>query len=102
MGLNKKGGMNDISRKFLVMCKRLVVYHLNKLFKFSITSGIYSNISEIAQITPVHKKGSNYRPVFMLSSLSKVFENIIYNRPRKFCQTSIFCSKSTRCPKIFG
>ena len=41
-------------------------------------------VFKIAQITPIHKKGSlrnksNYRPASVLNNLSKVFENILYN-----------------------
>ena len=81
MCLNKEGGINNISYKFLVLCKFHVAYHLNELLTFCLTSGIYLNFFEFAQITLIHKKSSphddwDYSPVSDLSNLSKVFDNI--------------------------
>ena len=76
MRFNKEGGINNISRKFLIICKNYVSYYLKDPFNFCIISGISPNVFKIAQITPTHKKGSlhnisNYRPVSVLSNLSK-------------------------------
>ena len=99
MCLIKEGGINDISRKFLVMCKNHNAYHLNGLLNFCIASGVYSSIFKFIQITPIYKKGSlhyisNYKPVSVLKDLYKGFENIIYNRLQNFCQTSNFLAKN--------
>ena len=82
MRLNKEGCINDTSRKFLVIWKSYVSYYLEELIHFFITSGVYPYVFKIAPITPIYKKGSlhnisNYRPVSVLSNLSKVFENLI-------------------------
>ena len=37
MRFNKEGGINDVSRKFLVICKNLVFYYLKELFNVCIT-----------------------------------------------------------------
>ena len=78
----KEGGINYVSRKFLVMCKSYVLYYLKQLFNFSIISLIYPNVFKIAQLTTKHKKcflhkRSIYRLVSVLSNLSKVLE-ILY------------------------
>ena len=96
---NKQGFIIDVSRKILVICKNYVFYHLKELISFCILSSIYPNVFEFAQITPLHKKGSfhnisNYRPVSALSNISKVCENLIYNRLKFFCQTSKFFAKN--------
>ena len=93
MCLNTEGGTSDVSLKSLVIWENHVVYYLKELLNFCITSGVYPNIFEIVQGTHIHKKGSprdisNYRPVSVLSNLSKVFENIINNRLHIFYQTS--------------
>ena len=44
MYLNKEGSINDVSRKFLVMCKHYVSIYLKELFNFSITSDVYPNV----------------------------------------------------------
>ena len=85
MRLNKEGGTNDISRKFLVICKYYVSCYLKEIIEFCVISGVYPNVFKNAQITPIYKKGplhniSNYRQVSVLSNHSKVFENLIYDR----------------------
>ena len=50
-----------------------------------LSSGTFPARLKFAEIKPIYKKGdkskiSNYRPVSLLTSFSKVFEKIIYNR----------------------
>ena len=50
-----------------------------------IETGIYPENFKIAKITPIHKKGdknviSNYRPISLLPTLSKVFERVIHKQ----------------------
>ena len=59
--------------------------HLNK----SISEGIFSAELKIAEVVPIFKGGdpsnfNNYRPIFILSTLSKLFERLMYNRLFKF------------------
>ena len=54
--LNKEGCINDVSRKFLILCKNHVSYYLKELFNFCIDSLVFPNVFKIAQITPIHKK----------------------------------------------
>ena len=95
--LNKGGGINDCSRKFLVICKNLVSYYLKEPFNFCITSDVYPNVYKNCSNTTILKKGyphniSNYRPVSVLSNLSKVFENLIYNSLQSFLSNiKFFC-----------
>ena len=48
-------------------------------------TGIFPNILKTARITPIHKNGDrsnplNYRPISILTHLSKIFEKIINRR----------------------
>ena len=48
-------------------------------------SGIFPDSLKIAKIIPLYKKGNinsitNYRPISLLPTLSKVFERVIFNR----------------------
>ena len=55
----------------------------------SLNQGVFPDILEIANVIPLYKKEdpmifSNYRPVSLLCSLSKVLEKIMYNRVMSF------------------
>ena len=52
-------------------------------FNYSITHSIFPSNLKHADITPAHKKGdktdkSNYRPVSILPSMSKIYERLLY------------------------
>ena len=58
---------------------------LNYVCNLSLQQGIFPDEMKIANVLPLYKKDdsmifSNYRPVSLLCSLSKVFEKIMYNR----------------------
>ena len=69
--LDKEGGINYVSRKFLIMCEIHVSYYLKELFNFCIDSLVFPKVFIIAQIAPIHKKGSNR--ISVVDNLSKVF-----------------------------
>jgi len=51
----------------------------------ALNSGVFPDRLNYAIVEPIHNKGSkqdisNYRPITLLTSFSKVFEKIIYNR----------------------
>ena len=53
--------------------------------------GIFPNKLKTAKVIPIFKKGStdllnNYRPISLLTSISKLFERIIYNRLLSFLE----------------
>ena len=55
----------------------------------SFTQGQFPNELKLAKVTPVYKKDNvhhfdNYRPVSVLSSVSKVFEKVIFNQIYKY------------------
>ena len=50
-----------------------------------IISGIFSNRLKIAVVKPIYKNGdkalmTNYRPISMLTDISKIMENIMHER----------------------
>ena len=51
--------------------------------------GIFPDALKIAKVVPVYKNGdvkcvSNYRPISVLPTLSKITEKIVYNRLNKY------------------
>jgi retron-type reverse transcriptase len=55
------------------------------IINLSITTGIVPDNIKVAKVIPIFKKDnpamfSNYRPISILSSFSKFFERIVYNR----------------------
>ena len=60
-----------------------------------IKSCTFPQCFKIAKVTPLYKKGDkkdpqNYRPISLLSSLSKIFEKKNHKRMMNFCQTNEF------------
>ena len=54
-------------------------------FNVAIDTGLFPNNMKLAGVSPVFKKGdrldkANYRPVSILSSLSKIFEKLLFNQ----------------------
>ena len=60
-----------------------------RLFNLSIQVGVFPSSLKIARVTPIFKSGdkslfSNYRPISILSTLSKVFEKLMFKRFNSF------------------
>ena len=65
--------------------------HLPKivLINKSFNEGVFPQQLKTARVVPIFKKGSktevgNYRPISLLSSISKNFEKLMYNRITEF------------------
>ena len=80
---------DEISVKLL---KKLVYYitlPLTHIFNLSLSTGRFPNSLKLAKVIPVYKKDdssliSNYRPISLLPSISKVLEKLVYKRLFKF------------------
>ena len=58
---------------------------LHKYFAFVFEQGVFPQILKMAKVVPIFKTGnrsftSNYRPIFLLPSLSKILEKLMKNR----------------------
>jgi hypothetical protein len=80
---NKAVGPDIISNKMLIAVKNEVAKPLSLLFNKSFQCKIFPNNWKIAFIIPLYKRGdkslpSNYRPVSLLSCVSKCIEKIAF------------------------
>ena len=86
---NKKTSIHGIPIKFIKMSSSIISSILKELFKQCICQATFPDILKVAEIVPIFKSGStelcsNYRPISLLPTVSKLFEKCIYNRIYKF------------------
>ena len=85
----KSFGLDDISNVILKGIIGSIKYQLADLINRTMTIGIFPSIFKTALVRPLYKKGdkreiSNYRPISLLSCVSKIFEKVLLNRLVKF------------------
>ena len=89
LNTKKAVGYDGISSKILQILKHVLSPVLSNIFNKSMQIGVFPEKLKIAKILPLHKGGktnevNNYRPISVLSSLSKVYEKIINKRLTNF------------------
>jgi hypothetical protein len=90
---NKACGPDLISNRILKEAAISLSEPISDLFNKSLSQGKFPQPWKHANVTPVHKKGdrqtkSNYRPISLLSNISKVQERIVHNRLYEHCRTN--------------
>ena len=89
---NKKStGHDGISNEILKCCSPVVDSFLADAINKAINEHVFPETLKVAKVIPLYKKGDyekpeNYRPISLLSSISKVFEKLLYKRILKFCK----------------
>ena len=89
---SKVTGPDGISARVLKECSVELSSPLAKLFSLCFRSGVQPSEWKLANIVPIHKrsshsKPSNYRPVSLLSIISKVMEGIINSQLVNYLET---------------
>ena len=98
----KATGPDDIPARVLKMCADELSLPLSRLFALCFRTGTQPALWKTARIVPVHKKKSrstpsNYRPVSLLSIVSKVLESIINSSVMNFLE-----KRNVLSPHQFG
>lgn len=95
---NKAPGLDNIGANTLKESVGYIVKPLTYLINKSLENGIFPESLKIAVIKPLHKSGdkrelSNYRPISLLSNISKIFEKIIKSRITGFIKKNNMISE---------
>ena len=80
---SKATGPDNIGNTLLKRCAPSIAPVLTRIFNLSLSIGEFPKSWKIANIVPIHKKGSvhdfkMYRPVSLLPCVSKVFEKLVF------------------------
>ena len=78
-------GYDTISNKILKFIKHEISKSITLIINQMLESGIFPDALKISKVIPLHKKDdvnslSNYRPISLLPTLSKIFERVVYNQ----------------------
>ena len=82
-------GYDNISNILLKRLKDELLIPLVRVFNQSLKHGTFPDAMKIAEVIPLHKGKeryieSNYRPISLLTTMSKILEKIVYNRVYNF------------------
>lgn len=82
---NRKGGVDGITTKLLKHIAHIVAKPLQYIVNSSFVTGVCPRHFKIAEVVPIHKKGSkelttNYRPISLISNVAKIFEKLLQKR----------------------
>ena len=81
-----------IHTNILIQSSDFFAFHLHRDINISISTSKFTDDLKEADIIPVYKKKSklskeNYRPISILSNISKVYERCLHNQISKYFQT---------------
>ncbi len=84
-------GFDEISAKLLKNIKVTLLKPLTLIINQMLHTGIFPDKLKIAKINPIFKKGdetlfTNYRPISLLPTISKVFEKVLFQQVYDYFQ----------------
>ena len=89
LGKNKSSGPFSIPVNILKDYTSILADPLVYIINKSLNEGIFPTLLKSARVCPIYKKGDrfkceNYRPISLLSNVSKIFERIFHDQLSKF------------------
>lgn len=77
-------GWDHIPAKLIKMARNVLVPPITHICNLAISQGVFPRAFKTALVTPIYKTGdkeqiSNYRPISVLSALSKIMERVLNN-----------------------
>jgi hypothetical protein len=92
-------GVDGISTKLLKQICPGILKPLTLIINQSLTTGIFPYKLKIAKIFPLHKKEAtnildNYRPISLLTALSKVFEKVVFIQVHNYFKVNLLFHRS--------
>ena len=92
-------GCDGLSNTMVKSLKNELYMNLTLIINQMLHTGIYPNALKIAKVIPIFKKGdpsllTNYKPISLLLTLSKIFERVIFTQLYSFFITNnILCEQ---------
>ena len=88
---SKSTDPNSLPTPILKNCADVLSFPIWYLVNLSFTTGEFPNLCQIAKVIHLFKKGdpldcSNYRPISLLFTFSKIFEKCVYKRVYSFLE----------------
>ncbi len=96
MKAKKSTGHDDMSNDLLKKIITTIIKPLTFIINHALTSGKFPNEWKLAKVVPIYKgKGapedcSNYRPISLLPTMSKVIEKVIEHQIRNYMNMNLF------------
>ena len=90
---SKVSGHNTIPSSILVEFSNFLIEPLTTIINMSLKEGIFPSLNKEAYVCPIFQKNEklkceNYRPIPLLSNISKMFERVMYNVIEEFLTSS--------------
>ena len=89
----KSSGYDGISNVVLKDIAPIIIAPLTTIFNMSLTQGVFPDCMKLAEIIALYKSKdrelcSNYRPISLLITISKILEKIVYKRVYSFLNST--------------
>ncbi len=89
-------GHDGVSSKLVKDLKYALSFQLSVIISNSLTMGLVPNMAKLAKIIPIYKAKdkkniSNYRPISLLPSISKILEKVVHKNVYTFLEKNKSC-----------